>query len=149
MGHSSKRLPRNYDVNKNEELAEETETKKRSNNLIIHGKEEVEVNDDKLFVDNLIKELQISAIAIKQVERIGQKSDTSSTMKRPMKVILKNEEERDKVLSNLMNLKGKTLYKGISFTPDYTQNERLLIKEFHKKAKLKSTEEDYNNVNYI
>ena len=52
-------------------------------------------------------------------------------MKRPMKVTLKNEEERDKVLNNLRNLKDKTLYKGISITPDYTQNERLLVKEFH------------------
>ena len=97
-------------INKNEELAEETEKKKRSNNLIIHGKE-VGVTDDTFSVDYLIKELQIGAIATKQVERIGQKSDTSSTMKCPMKVTLKNEEERDKVLSNLINLKGKTLYK--------------------------------------
>ena len=53
-------------VNKNEELVEETEKKKRSNNLIIHGKG-VGATDDKFFVDNLIKELQIGAIAIKQV----------------------------------------------------------------------------------
>ena len=60
-------------VNKNEELAKKTEKKKRSNNLIIHGKEEVRVAEDKFFLDNLIKDLQIGAIATKQVERIGQK----------------------------------------------------------------------------
>ena len=54
-------------INKNEELAGETDKKKRSNNLIIHRKWEVGVTNNNFFVDNLIKELQIGAIAIKQV----------------------------------------------------------------------------------
>ena len=39
---------------KNEELAEEAERKARSTNMVIHGKEELLPDEDKLFVDNLI-----------------------------------------------------------------------------------------------
>ena len=133
-------------ANRNEELAEETEKKRRSTNFIIHGKHESTEADDKDSVDNLIKELQISSVVIKQVERIGQQSDNK---KRPIKVTLKSEEERDKILNNLRNLKGKDNYKGVSVTPDYTQNERILVKEFYEKAKLRNTEEESNETNYI
>ena len=92
-------------VNRNEELAEETEKKRRSTNLIIHGKHESTEANDKDSVDNLIKDLQISSVVIKQVERIEQQSDNK---KRPIKVTLKSEAERDKILHNLHNLKAKT-----------------------------------------
>jgi len=133
-------------ANRNEELAEETEKKRRSTNLIIHGKDESAEGDDKVFVENLIKELEISSVVIKQIDRIGQQSDNKN---RPIKVTLKNEEERDKILDNLRNLKGKSLYKGVSVTPDYTQHERMLVKEFYEKAKLKTVEEESNETNYI
>ena len=133
-------------ANRNEELAEETEKKRRSTNLIIYGKHESTEANDKDSVDNLIKELQISSVVIKQIERIGQQSDNK---KRPIKVTLKSEEERDKILNNLRNLKGKEQYKGVSVTPDYTQNERILVKEFYEKAKLRNAEEESNETNYI
>ena len=133
-------------ANRNEELAEETEKKRRSTNLIMHGKDESAEGDDKVFVENLIKELETSPVVIKQIDRIGQQSDNKN---RPIKVTLKNEEERDKVLDNLRNLKGKSLYKGVSVTPDYTQHERMLVKEFYEKAKLKTAEEESNEKNYI
>ena len=94
----------------------------------------------------MIKELETSSVVIKQIDRIGQQSDNKN---RPIKVTLKNEEERDKVLDNLRNLKGKSLYKGVSVTPDYTQHERMLVKEFYEKAKLKTAEEESNEKNYI
>ena len=134
-------------VNKNEELAEEADRKSRTNNIIIHGKGEIGPDDDQLFAENLVKELQIGAVAIKQIERIGQKNE--STKKRPLKLTLKSEEERDKFLNNLTNLKGNTLYKGISITPDFTYSERILIKEFQEKAKIKNTAEGENETNYV
>ena len=66
-------------ANRNEELAEETEKKRRSTNLIIHGKHESTEANDKDSVDNLIKELQISSVVIKQIERIGQQSENKKT----------------------------------------------------------------------
>ena len=69
---------------------------------------------------------QISSVVIKQVERIGQQSDNK---KRPIKVTLKSEEERDKILNNLCNLKGKDNYKGVSVTPDYNPKRKSMVKE--------------------
>ena len=131
---------------KNEERAEEADRKSRGKNLIIHGKEEIEPNTDKEFVDNLIKELQIGVVNVQLVDRIGQ---VTQGRKRPLKMVLNNEEDQQKVLHNLTNLKGKPSYKGISITEDYTYNERILIREFAEQAKLKNAEEDKNKSNIV
>ena len=54
---------------KNEELAEETEKKRRARNIMIHGKVELSEDDDKNFVNNLIKDAAIGLIKIQPVER--------------------------------------------------------------------------------
>ena len=53
---------------KHEEIAEELDQKSRVNNLIIHGKQEV----------NLFKDLQVETITIKQIERTKQRSATKA-----------------------------------------------------------------------
>jgi len=99
-------------------------------------------------VNTLITDLQIGSINPTQVERIGN-IDPNGTRKRPIKIVLSNEEERHKMLSNLTNLKGNMSYKGISITEDYTLNERKLIKEFSEQAKLKNIKEETDNSNFI
>ena len=42
---------------KNEELAEDTDRKKRAKNIIMHGKQELSPNDDTEFINNMIKDL--------------------------------------------------------------------------------------------
>ena len=116
--------------------------------IIIHGKEETNNGDDEVFVNTLITDLQIGSINPAQVERIGN-IDPNGTRKRPIKIVLSNEEERHKMLSNLTNLKGYMSYKGISITEDYTLNERKLIKEFSEQAKLKNIKEETDNSNFI
>ena len=60
-------------VNKNEELAEEKDNKSRPKNVIVNGKCDNGTIDDKFYVENLIKELQIGALTItSQKKRIGQ-----------------------------------------------------------------------------
>ena len=55
---------------KNEELAEAADRKRCAANLIIHGKdEEVPPNDDKKFINDLITNLQIGVINIKQTQK--------------------------------------------------------------------------------
>ena len=71
-------------ASKNEELAEETERKRRECNLVIHGEEELPNNEDQKFVDDLIKELCIGNIKIKTVERIGTLVEKKV---RPMKIV--------------------------------------------------------------
>ena len=49
----------------------------------------------------------------------------------------------------MKNLKGSVAYKGVSITPDYTTSERLLIKEFHNEAKLRTHGEKENGTGYV
>ena len=105
---------------KNEELAEEAEKKRRECNLIIHGKEE-NGDDDKLFVQNLNKQISVGSVKINQVVRVG---EFKANKIRPIKVVLSSLDEKNKVLYSMKNLKGNELYKGISVTDDYAVNER-------------------------
>ena len=66
------------------------------------------------------------------MERVGRAAEDKI---RPIKIVFASEEEKEKVLSNLSNLKGKQMYKGISVKEDHTPNERQLIRDFSKQAK--------------
>ena len=126
---------------KNAELTEEAEKKRRGRNLIIHGVEEKSwgstgEEEDKLFVKKLITNLQVGAISADTVERLGPDTAERENKKtRPLKVVLKTEEEQQKILRNLRNLKGNVEYFGISIKEDYTYNERVLIRGYVEKAK--------------
>ena len=129
---------------KNEELAEEAEKKRRECNLIIHGKEE-NGDDDKLFVQNLNKQISVGSVKINQIMRVG---EIKANKIRPLKVVLSSPDEKNKVLYSMKNLKGNDLYKGISVTDDYTINEREMIRDFVTKAK-KENEKEGKDSNYI
>ena len=60
---------------------------------------------------------------------------------RPIKVVVNTEEERNRILSNLRNLKGTPESKTISVTEDYTITERRMIKDWSDKAKEKNKNE--------
>ena len=138
-------------VNRNEEMEEERDRKSRAKNIIIHGKFEIGNADDKFFSDNLIKELQIGAPKINQIERIGKETEggNGSTLKRPIKLTMNSEEDKDKVLNNLKALKDKPLYKRISITADYTYSERQLVRDYRERANQKNDNETANQTNYI
>ena len=87
-------------ANKNEELTEKAEKKRRATNLIVHGRQEPLARDeeDKIFAEVLIKDLQVGAIHVKAVERIG---DHSIEKTRPIKLVFHTEEDQHKVFSNL------------------------------------------------
>ena len=132
-------------ANKNEEIEEEKDRQKRVKNIIIHGKvEESGATDDRKFAEDLIKELQIGAPNISQIERIGleKEPENGAARKRPMKLIMNSEEDKEKVLRNLRHLKGKTIYKSISITADYTYSERQLIKDYRERANIKNDFEE-------
>ena len=129
---------------KNEELAEDRERNFRFNNIIIHGREDIDdAEQDNVFFDNFVKELCIGSVQAKTITRIGQKCDGK---KRPIKVTLPNAEIKEKIMNNLKNLKDKG-YNRISITDDYTVTERKIIKDFVEKAKeannKESTDSEY------
>ena len=109
------------------------------------------IRDDKFFSENLIKDLQIGAPKIDQIERIGKEveDENGSTPKRPIKLTMTNEEDKEKMLNNLKALKGNPVYKGISITADYTYSERQLIRDFRERAKEKNENEMANQSGYI
>lgn len=79
--------------------------KNRNKNIIIHGKSEIDAAEDKPFAETLLKDIQIGSIPINQIERIGQKTETKPA-RRSIKLTFNREEDRNKVLNSLRNLKG-------------------------------------------
>ena len=127
---------------RNDEKIEESEKHRRANNLIVHGAEEIgDTPDDiKKGDDGYIKEIfakigvEIAPVAI---TRLGEPKETRC----PIKIVLKSEEDKDKVMSNLGRLKGTERYFGkISIKDDHTVNEREQIRMLTEEAKKKSAE---------
>ena len=54
---------------------------------------------------------------------------------------MENTEDKDKIMTNLRNLKDQNEFKGISITDDYTLTERQIIKVYSDKAKEYNEEE--------
>merc|ERR1712096_137933 len=76
----------------------------------------------------------------KQIIRLGK---SNGERKRPVKLIMNNSEDKDSVMSRLVNLKNaEEIYRNLSVRDDYTIEERELIKEWVKKAEQKNKEED-------
>ena len=126
---------------KNEELAEQRDKESRMCNIIIHGKEENEnQQDDDLFVKSFMQTVSES-VTPKSFTRIGRQENC----KRPIKVTLKNAKDKEEIMINLKNLKGKDSFKGISITDDYTVSEREMIRDFTRKAKERNLAESENS----
>ena len=72
------------------------------------------------------------------ITRLGMAKENS---KRPIKLIMKSTDDKQKVMSNLGRLKNTERYFGrISFKDDYTSNEREQIRTLTNEAKKKSEE---------
>ena len=65
--------------------------------------------------------------------------------KKPMKIVIHNQKDKEKIQNNLRNLKVNFEYKGVSVIEDYTVSVRQIIKEFDKKAKEKNSLELENS----
>mgnify|MGYP001147636944 CR=1 FL=1 len=131
---------------RNEEIMEERDRKQRINNIIIHGKEEnSEKKDDITFVKKLIQVCECDTVEVKNISRIG---NASENKKRPIKIELHNEHEKEQIMNNLQKLKNRDDFKGVSITNDYTLSERQLIREFVSQAKAKSLQEPEES-NYV
>ena len=70
--------------------------------------------------------------------------------KRPIKLIMNNEEEKDNIMSKLTNLKNaEDKFRRLSITDNYTQDERQEIKERVGKAELKNQEISVETIVYF
>ena len=132
---------------KNGELVEEKEKKLRTKNSIIHGVEESSsdnkddaIKSDDIYINNFIAALKVTS-TVKSASRIDLPAQDKN---RPIKVVVNTEEERNRIFSNLRNLKGIPEYKTISVTEDYTITERQMIKDWSDKTKEKNKNESPN-----
>ena len=130
---------------KKQELNEENDKKARASNIIIHGlpepvsadKDDVkELNEE--YVGELLRTLNLT-MSHKSVYRLG-KPDTSK--KRPIKLVMNNEVDKQNVMINLKNLKDVELFRGVSVTEDYTASERNMIRNMVEDAKAKNSKEE-------
>ena len=133
---------------KNEEKIEVQEIEKRSINIIIHGAEEFGDNDDEIkeedrkYVNDVLQQLGVTNEA-KDFSRIGKPGETNRT-RRPLKVVMKTKEDKDKAMGNLRQLKGtEERFGRISVTDDYTKSERDEIKSWVEKAREKTAQDPH------
>ena len=131
---------------RNDQLVQERQRTLRSANLIVHGVAEtngVDSQKDEEFVDALFEKIGINSTP-DSITRLG-KAETSKI--RPLRIKLANENEKEKVMSRLSNLKdAEPRFKQVSITPDFTQEEREIIRSWVDKAKEKNRTENGNFV---
>ena len=123
---------------RNEAKIEETEKSKRACNIIIHGAEEVGSTSEEIkeedtgYVKEILMKIGVS-ITPSSITRLGEGNESK---KRPLKIVMKNKDEKEKIMKNLHLLKGTERYFGkISVKDDYTSNERDQIRQLNDKAK--------------
>ena len=129
---------------KNNERVEETEVEKRARNFVIHGAEEIGENADEItkndaqYIEDILKKLGVPGKS-GSITRLGQPNDKK---KRPIKIVMQTNTEKDQVMANLRQLKGtETDFGKISITNDHTKTERDQIREMSEKAKEKSKDD--------
>ena len=127
---------------KNEELVQEQEREARAANIIIHGLTEApdtlggkEVDSEVIM--EFLKTIEINSVPV-SVSRIGGKRPVSDKP-RPLKIRMKNQGDKESVMSNLNKLKeAPENMRKISVTDDYTNEEREEIRKKVNEAKNKT-----------
>ena len=92
-------------------------------------------------IEDILRDIDIRDIKPTH-HRIGKLHEIKS---RPLKLALQNVKEKERIMSNLYKLK-KIGPHGLSFTDDFTVNERRKIKKMHESAKKKNSGCDDNFV---
>ena len=122
----------------NEEKVDKLEREKRASNFIIHGAEEIGEDtesikeNDEQYIKDILERLDVRVSPV-TVTRLGPPNDKKM---RVLKVAMKSEADKDKVMGNLRKLKGtENLFGKISITSDYSSNDREMIKDKVKEAK--------------
>jgi len=115
-------------------------------NIVVHNLGENKDEDleeqrtfDKDYVEEVIKRRMGFDIDIITAERIGARKDEMFISKRwrPLKVTLRSEEEKKKIMASVHKL-GQWDFR---ITEDFSKKERQTIKEWHQKAKEKTMKE--------
>ena len=115
--------------------------------MIIHGITERGFNKieqeeyDNLYVTSFLDVLGTNVKPLKII-RLG-KANVFDGKKRPVKLVMQSTEDKDQIISRLVNLRNSDeQYKSISVKDDYTLEEQDMITEWVKKQR---NEEENSN----
>ena len=129
----------------------ETERTKRENNIVIHGVLENSDNEteskkaDEEFVNSLISILG-SNVAPQSITRLGKLDGTVSDKRRPLRLCMKNNKDKEQIMLRLSNLKNaEQKFKRISVKDDYTVEERDEIRRYQRLVDEKNKSENTTN----
>ena len=99
--------------------------------------------DDITFVEHFLNTIGEN-ITPKAVVRLGKHGASSN---RPIKITFESLTEKETIMKNLRNLKGKEEFHGVHIRDDYTLAERMMIREYVTKARKKNeTEEEASEI---
>ena len=130
-------------ASKNDDLVQEREREKRSANLIIYGISEVCENNLKTHDEHFISSFLDTIGTASRPSQIIRLSKPSKGKSRPVKLVMRNEKDKDSVMSRLVNLKNaEDVYRKLSVRDDYTLEERDMVREWVRKAAEKNQEEN-------
>ncbi|XP_066923725.1 uncharacterized protein DDB_G0284459-like [Clytia hemisphaerica] len=93
---------------------------------------------DKDYVEEFVSNQMGLKVHIVSAERIGARKNEMFRTKRwrPLKVVLRNEEEKRQILASVHKL--KKIITDLRVTDDFSKKERETIKEWHRNAKEKT-----------
>ena len=100
---------------------------------------------DTTTVNSLMSELGVDT-GYKSLHRLGQRNENNERQKRPIKVVMNSETDKNLVMASLRKLKDKETYKGISVTDDHTRKERETITEYVNKAREANANEPADSI---
>ena len=113
-------------------VAEESRARdKKENNIVIFGLKESEkenVTEKKNDDDELLKKVFWTINVQPSHLTMFRLKDKETSKPKPLVIVLKDKNERNKILAAARKLKG-TEYDKIFFSPDLTESQRLAFKE--------------------
>lgn len=127
-----------------EMFAELSDREKRKSNLIIFNLPELEnssitdqSNKDICDVKEILTELNVS-VNVTNAMRLGKYDITRTSRKRPLKIILPNEDYALEILRNCKNLKNSKSFKTISIDRDRTPAQINYYKAIKQQLDIRS-----------
>ena len=147
IGEKTHKLPCHHGRNQERRIILRKKEKKLcSKNIIIHGvaKSSSVSKDDRVKSGDVYRTNFTAALKVRcTIKRESKKG--LLIPKWPIKVVIISEEQRNKILSNLRNLKNIPKYKTISVTVDYTIIGSQMIKDWLDRAKERNKNEPPNS----
>ena len=113
----------------------------RKLNIIVHGLQEDNAGNDKTIIEDLFDTVGLQLTPKVTIDRLGSKSNEKKKT-RPVRLSMESPKAKAEFMSSLGRLKnGPNIFKNISVTDDYTQDERNGIRQWVEEAKERSLNE--------